>query len=183
MEYRERDIKLDFIKKQILTRQENYKIMLPVLLALIVIGAFINIFNAKSPFMSMYVTVIINLVVLAAVIYLSVYLIISDIRSRKDFEQIMQVLYDDNPFELYEYVSDSLLLLKARAKRVRVYRTDNTVTLLPDIGGYKHRLFNKYDFKCDFGRLELTGAKVNEDGTEIITDEIEIKLKKVNGGE
>lgn len=180
-QYEERNSKLDFTKKQILTRQENFKILLPFLLAVVIGGTILNVYNALEPFMSTYLTVLVDVVLCAAAVWIAYYLAAADIHNRADLRALHESVYAglSDVYERYVYLSDSRSLLKGRAKTVRYYPRERT--LVPELPNYRHRVWNDYDFKCDFGRLRFPeAASVLDGGTVIETKDIRIELKRVD---
>lgn len=150
-----KDGSLDYPKRQILLVQENYKVFVPLLLVLVIGLSVLNIFNAVRDFMAVYICVLVNAVGVGAGIGILWMLVRDNRRQRNLFAQILEKTAVAGAFvRNMRYESDTDGILKG-ARDVCLYDTENAYVVVPNLPQYRHRLFTRYDFRGDFGRLIL----------------------------
>lgn len=154
-----KDETLDYPKRQILLVQESYKVGLPFFAALCVALVALNIANAVTDFMRLYICVLIDIVGIGALVHVFLRLLRGNARQRNLFSQLREreEQYGRAAYEA-TYVKDTLGAL-SDAGRVRIYETEDAYTVLPVLPAYRHVPFTRYDFRGDFGRLTLAKAE------------------------
>lgn len=153
--------KLDFNKKIILTHQENVKILFPACLLLLAVILAVNVTNAMSAYMSIFVCVLVNLICCGAIFFCAYKLIAGEFEVRgklRDMGKVIYGAYADQPYERALLVSAPDGLLQ-NVHRVRIYDMRSAAVILPDgLDVYESRVRTKYSFKGDFGKLIFDSA-------------------------
>ena len=174
----------DYCKRQILAVQENFKVFVP-LSALLLTGLLaLDITNAFYNYMAVYVCVIVNIAGIAAACGITVSLIKQNRRQRNLFAQLSETADSGNvAVKVMKCVSDSSGVI-SRARLVRVSETEKAYIIMPQLSEYKHRLFTRYDFRGDFGRLILPkeeyAATEEENGLRFVSADCEFGFETVN---
>ena len=151
----QKDRHKDHAKRQILSVQESYKVFVPLGVLLLTGLLALDIANAVGDFMAVYINVLVNVVGIGVECWVIRLLIRGNIRQRHLFAQLENGA-DENA-RVLRYVSDTDGVLR-QADTVRIAETETAYIVLPQLQRYRHRLFTRYDFRNDFGRLTLPKA-------------------------
>ena len=173
----------DYSKRQILTVQEKFKVFVPAFAVLAAGLLALNIANAVHNFMAVYVCVIVNLIGICAGCGLAVSLAKANKRQKNLFEQLAENAGTAaEQSRVLKYVSDTAGVLK-RADKVRAAETESEYVISPVLPEYKHRLFTRYDFRTDFGKLTLPksefAVREEDGGVSFVSDDTEFKFAAV----
>lgn len=174
----------DYPKRQILLVQESFKVFVPVSAVLCLGLLALNIANIVCNFMAVYICVIINLIGVGIICGIVLSLVKGNIRQRNLFEQLEENIKSDNAeARILRYVSDTDGILK-KASAVCITETDSDYIILPRLPEYKHKLFTRYDFRGDFGRLVLPKSEYavteEESGLRFVSANNEFEFAALN---
>lgn len=159
--------KADFYKKNILVIQENLKLFTVCFAAFSLIMIVLNIANACTGGVALWLVVLLNVLWLIAAALFTEYALVGSAKRKRYFEKISQIVYGGLPGEYTVLVAEDCGEMIPKGERVRLYEEDARYVVICDgLCDHGAQFWTKYNFKRDFGRVTVEKACVQKEESE-----------------
>lgn len=173
--------KAGYYRRKILILQENFKLFTVLLGVLSLILLAVNISNAVSGNMALWLIVLLGVIWLLLVGGFVLYVLLGTAAKKRQFAAVGQVVYGGLGEEYALCTVEEGQEPLAAGRRVRLYEQEKRYVLLADgLDECDQKFWTKYNFKADFGRIYLNkrGAEATENGMRFTDGNKTILLKR-----
>lgn len=174
--------KTGYYKREILILQENFKLFSVLFGVLSLIMLPLDIADACTGSVTLWVVILLNVIWLACGIAFAVYVLRGAAKKCAYFKKIGELAYSALGTQYLRCtVCEDVFPLK-KGERVRLYEQEERYVIVCDgLDTYGAEFWSRYDFRRDFGAVYLTKDAFHlseTDGLAVVGEKIAIKLKR-----